>query len=641
MRRFYFIVSSFLQYALTNIGRFVKILRREISILVKEGVKVEYRYKLKGVINLDEKSLTKYKTKILKIDGVSSISLDGEVAIISADAGAYEYDVLQTLIALSDEFGVEVVFGEDLADNGLIDGDLDETDNEIEAEYEEESYHEADDKKGKSSAKEQELVYNDGLKEARTALKKDTLFRIGELAVSLILYVASLFFKSTNSVLSVKMILVILSFSVSGYDIVFNAGVEIIKKKFLNGNLIFLLASIALIVLGEPNIATLVIWIFAVAKSVENYSISKYELKKQELFYVGTTALTVNGEEKARDKIENGDVIKLVQGDVVPTDGILNTEGEISSYKVNGDLNTTYNKNDKILAGSVVLSGELTYTATVNYGESYVDNLKLNYEEKVKNLGGIKCQKWQKIGLYADLLIILASLLIAFLLPITSSTYTGGLYKWGVIASVLLTLSCVTLSINNVINTYKNLYVEGLSSSIDYLSIDAINTIGQANSLKVSAKALCTFDKEVALKEDALGALQELTALGVKKVSTDFDCELPDNVKNSIDFIEPTLKGEKQFSFYEDKGDVSFSGDAVKVLNKELSFVPLAYKMAKKTKKSVSTSLVLGVVLRVIFIALAFVLPFSKFTVAYFAAGASALYLIQALLSLLGFTKNK
>lgn len=602
---------------------------------------MEYRYKLKGVGNLQEKALGKYKSRIMKIEGVTSLTLDGEIAIISADTGAYEYDVLQTLIAISDEFEVEVVFGDDFADNGLIDGDLEEINDES-LDYNEEEFSKKDDeKKQRSNQKEQELVYNDGLKANRTALKKDTLFRIGELTVSLILFIVSLFLKSSNSVLSAKMILVILSFSISGYDVVFNAGVEIIKKKFLNGNLIFLIAAIALIVLGEPTVATLVIWIFAAAKSVENYSNLKYELKKQELFYVGTTALTVNGEEKSRDKIVVGDVVKLVKGDFVPTDGTLNTEGEISSYKVDGELNTAYNKNDKILAGSVVLSDELTYTSTVNYGESYVDNLKSSYEEKVENLGGAKHQKWQKIGLYADLLIIFASLLIAFLLPITSSTYTDGLYKWGVIASVLLTLSCITLSVNNVIQTYKNLYVEGVSSDIDYASIDAINKLGTANSLKVSAKALCNFDSTATLKEDALGSLQELTALGIKKVSTDFDCDLPDEVKNSIDFIEPTLKGEKQFSFYEDKGDVSFSGDAVKVMNKELSFVPLAYKMAKKAKKSVNASLVIGIIIRVALIALAFLLPFAKFTVAYFAAGASGLYLIQALLSLLGFTKNK
>lgn len=602
---------------------------------------MEYRYKLKGVGNLQEKALGKYKSRIMKIEGVTSLTLDGEIAIISADTGAYEYDVLQTLIAISDEFEVEVVFGDDFADNGLIDGDLEEINDES-LDYNEEDFSKKDDeKKQRSNQKEQELVYNDGLKANRTALKKDTLFRIGELTVSLILFIVSLFLKSSNSVLSAKMILVILSFSISGYDVVFNAGVEIVKKKFLNGNLIFLIAAIALIVLGEPTAATLVIWIFAAAKSVENYSNLKYELKKQELFYVGTTALTVNGEEKSRDKIVIGDVVKLVKGDFVPTDGTLNTEGEISSYKVDGELNTAYNKNDKILAGSVVLSDELTYTSTVNYGESYVDNLKSSYEEKVENLGGAKHQKWQKIGLYADLLIIFASLLIAFLLPITSSTYTDGLYKWGVIASVLLTLSCITLSVNNVIQTYKNLYVEGVSSDMDYASIDAINKLGTANSLKVSAKALCNFDSTATLKEDALGSLQELTALGIKKVSTDFDCDLPDEVKNSIDFIEPTLKGEKQFSFYEDKGDVSFSGDAVKVMNKELSFVPLAYKMAKKAKKSVNASLVIGIIIRVALITLAVLLPFAKFTVAYFAAGASGLYLIQALLSLLGFTKNK
>lgn len=612
---------------------------------------MEYRYKLSGIGKLDDKSLNKYKARILKIDGVADAIFDDEVCEIKPSEGAYEYDVLQTLIAISDDYSVEVVFGDEVDDNGLIDEDLEESDDDFIGENERDYEEETEKERQKASRKKAqvrqkvdddiELDYNDGLSERKTALKKDSRFRIGELSVALILYVASLFFKTTDSVLSVKMILMILSFSVSGYDAVFNAGVDVYKKKFLSGNLVFLVASIALIVLGEPNVATALIWVFSAAKFVENYAKNKQAVKIEELFYTGTTPVSVDGEDKNRSEIEKGATIKLSKGNVVPTDGVLQTAGELSSYKVDRNLETNYFKGDKILAGSIVISDEITYVSDKKYGESFIDEKRESFDSSLSDLGSAKSEKHKKIGLYVDLLIIFASLAVTFILPIFSSTYKDGLYKWGVIGASLLTFACVSTSISTVIETYRNLYSEGFSSDIDYKDIEKINKLGRGNSLKVSAKALCDLTLDVKLKEDSIGALKELTALGVKKVSTDFDFELPETVKESLDFVEPKLNNEKQFSFYADKGDVSFNGDGVNVLNGEVSFVPLAYKMAKNTYKSAKTSTVLGILFKVIFIAGLFILPFNKFTVAYFAVGAAGVYLIHTLLSLAGFTKNK
>lgn len=603
---------------------------------------MEFKYVLKNLINLDEKDLRKYEEKISKIDGVEGFTVNGETITISARKEAYEYDVLQTLIAISDEYDIEVIFGED-ADNRPIDGDLAE-DKQVfadEKDAQDETEEGLFDGKIKKAKPDEELIYEDRLNEDRTTLRKESLFRLGELGVSLILFIASLFFKATNSVLSFKMILIILSFSISGYDVVLNAGFDIVKKKFFNGNIFIIVSAVALIILNEPILATIFLWVFACAKFVEGYLGKVRELKKTDLFYVGTKAVNICGEEKKREDIKALDQVTVTRGDRIPTDGVLISDCEISSYKIDRNLKTEYFSGEEVKAGSVVISDQLTYTSKVNFGESYVDKKREDFENVVETFGNEKFEKVSKIGLYADFCVVIVALLTAFLLPAFSATYLDGLMKWGKVAASFIAVATVSASITCVLSVYKNCFVDGYSADIDFLDLSSLTEIGNANSLKISCKSLCDFGKKVSLKEDSLGALNELNALGVKKVSTDFDCDVPNEVKRQIDFIEPTLKNEKVFTFYDDEGTVSFNGEGAKLLNGEISFLPLAYKMAKKACAGAKLSGVISIILRGICVAGVYVFAVLSLNPTYFAIAGAIISLIQALILSAGFTKNK
>lgn len=599
---------------------------------------MEFKYVLKNLTDLDEKDLKKYEEKISKIDGVEVFTLSGDIITISAGKEAYEYDVLQTLIAVSDEYDIEVVFGENV-DNRPIDGDLTKNEQVVADETEENESLLNDEKKEPKN--EAELIYEDQLNEDKTTLRKESLFRLGELGVSLILLIASLFFKTTNSVLSFKMILIILSFSISGYDVVLNAGLDIVKKKFFNGNIFIIVSSVALIILNEPILATILLWLFACAKFVEGYLTKVSELKKTDLFYVGTKVVTICGEEKKREDIKALDQVTITRGDRIPTDGVLVNDCEISSYKIDRNLKTEYFCGEEVKAGSVVISDKLTYTSKVNFGESYVDKKREDFENAVETFGNEKFKKVSKIGLYADLCVVIVALLTAFLLSAFSATYLDGLTKWGKVAASLIAVATIGASITYVLSVYKNCFVDGYSADIDFIDLSSLEKIGKANSLKISCKSLCDFDEKVSLKEDSLGALNELNALGVKKVSTDFDCVVPDEIKRQIDFIEPTLKNEKVFTFYDAEGTISFNGDGAKLLNGEISFLPLAYKMAKKACFGAKLSGVISAILRGISIAGVYVFAVLSLNPTYFAIAGAVISLIQSLLLFTGFTKNK
>ncbi len=594
---------------------------------------MDYRYKLVGLSKLDEKTLSKYKAKTEKLENVEKVVYDGDYVIISANSEGYEYDVLQNLIALSDEYDVEVVFGENdeeekTADNGLIAEDIGvgSTVNDSEK-----------DGKNDKTADKTVLDYDDRLSKEKKELKKDSLFRIGELSLSLVLFIVSLFLESTDSVLSFKMITLILSFSVSGYDIVFNAGLDIVKKRPLNGNLVVLLSSIALVLLGQPNVATLLIFLFATAKFIRNFSEKSGEIKSENCFYTGSTPVNLDGEEVSRSQIVEGNIVTLNKGDVLPTDGSAETSGELSSYAVNYSLKTDYKSGDSVFAGSVVLSDNFKYKSTTKYGESVIDENRKEFEASVDfRSSDKKVQKLSKIGLYADLFMIFIALAVTFILPVFESTYLDGLKKYAVIGASILVISTILDTMGQVLLTCKNLFADARSSFIKYINLEGVKKIGEANSVNLSAKALSNGDS---LKEDSLGALYELNALGVKKVSVNFDCKLSDDDKKKIDFVLPELKKEKQIVVSKKENNLTVA-DAV-ILNDEISYVPLAYKMAKRAVKAVKAQTMFAVIFKVLLIVGLFVLPFAEFNVAYLAVIYAGVSVIESLFSLLGFTKNK
>jgi len=592
---------------------------------------LEYRYKLVGLSNLDEKTLKKYKAKTEKIENVEGVVFDGESVIISAKNEAYEYDLLQTLIAISDEYDIEVVFGDEIdetADNGLIAEDF--TDDN--------GYYDLT--PATKSVKYDEKItldYDDRLAKKRKELKKDTLLRIVELSVALVLYIVSLFLKSTDSLLSFKMITLILSFSVSGYDVVFNAGLDVIKKRPLGGNLAALIASIAFVVLGQPNLATLLIFLFALNKFIRNFSEKSGEIKVENCFYTGSTPVEVNGEEVSRSEISEGTIVTLYKGDTLPTDGTALCDGELSRYAVDYSLETDCKEGDDVPAGSVVLSDSFIYKSTKNYGESFIDENRKEFERATDyRSSDKKVQKLAKTGLYADLCMIFIALAVTFILPIFDAVYIDGLKNTALIGAALLAVTMITDTIGQTLLTYKNLYADARACFVKYNTLSGVKKIGGANSVKLSAKAL---SNGKLLKEDSLGALYELNALGVKKVEVDFDCEFLPQAEKKIDFVLPELKKEKQV-YVEEKDGVLKIEDAL-VLNDQISYVPLAYKMAKRALTAVKAGKTIAIISKALLVVGLVIAAVLKFNAAYLAVIGAGFSVIESMLTLFGFTKNK
>ena len=201
---------------------------------------MQYQYRLKNLLTLDEKSLQKFKHKISKIQGVLDATYQDEHVILQVDKNVYEYDVLQLLISLADEFDVEVIFGEEdeksyddtqkSGDNGLIGEDLGQDSDENEQ-------NNGDDLKDTQNQKVKPEKAQKVLK--KEEVKKDMYIRIAELTISLIMLIVAVFFApKSDDIFSLRMILIILSFALSIYEVVFSYFEDVVSKNYLTGNII-------------------------------------------------------------------------------------------------------------------------------------------------------------------------------------------------------------------------------------------------------------------------------------------------------------------------------------------------------------------------------------------------------------------
>ncbi len=591
---------------------------------------MQYQYRLKNILTLDEKSLQKFKHKISKIQGVLDATYQDEHVILQVDKNVYEYDVLQLLISLADEFDVEVIFGEEdeksyddtqkSGDNGLIGEDLGQDSDENEQ-------NNGDDLKDTQNQKVKPEKAQKVLK--KEEVKKDMYIRIAELTISLIMLIVAVFFApKSDDIFSLRMILIILSFALSIYEVVFSYFEDVVSKNYLTGNIIATLCAIVLIVLGQPVVATAFALIYSASQFISQTLKKFATIKLNKVFDTGDDEVTINGETGARQDINAGDTVKILAGDTIPTDGVLLCDCQVNTFRFGQNKIVSLSKGDTCLAGYVLLTESASYTSSCAFSESKIDNKKREFIDTTNQ--SLNTKKVAKIGLYADLSVLFVGLLITFILPIFGSTYADGLQKWGLVGTCVFAICMVGQTLLNLTTILNYTMISSREYFIEYKDVKSLFTLAKANSLKVSASALVDDGK---LKEDSLGALNELHYFGIKNVVTQFDCQLDSEVKKQIDFVENPVSKENQIYFGNGEGDIALNGGNVSIIDGEIYNVPVAYRLSKKAIKLLKFSLYLSIIVKVLCLVGLFVLPFNVYNVAYFILGGAATNLVISLLT--------
>lgn len=198
----------------------------------------------------------------------------------------------------------------------------------------------------------------------------------------------------------------------------------------IKADLLVSIAIIASIIIGEVFAAGEIATIMAIGGFLEEYTVSKTQGKIEKLVKMTpqiATRIKNGAEEKIPvENIEVGDILKVLPGETIPTDGvILKGETSIDQSTLTGEsLPTDKKAEDEVYSGTINLYGSFTMKTTkVSQDSSFQKLIKLVESSKPENANIVRtADKW-------------ATLIVAIAFSASILTY---LYTFEIIRSVTI-----------------------------------------------------------------------------------------------------------------------------------------------------------------------------------------------------------
>ena len=283
--------------------------------------------------------------------------------------------------------------------------------------------------------------------------------KIIELGVSLVIFILGLILSNVTSTSNFAPYIIVIAYSVAGYEILFEGLIGIFKKKFFSENLLMTIASISALLLGETAEAYGIMLLFSVGELFEHVALDNSQKVIDSLKKMCPTTVTLlkDGVERKVDvkDVKVGDVIILRAGDRVAIDGkIIKGSASFDSKTVTGESKyKDLEFGDLIFGGYVNVDGYVEVEATKTYENStltrimeIVDNSQKKKSKKESFIE--KFSKW-----YTPTVLIFA-IILAFIPPFFSASYADGLKVWGERSIMLLCISCPCALVISVPLTY-------------------------------------------------------------------------------------------------------------------------------------------------------------------------------------------
>ncbi len=283
--------------------------------------------------------------------------------------------------------------------------------------------------------------------------------KIIELGVSLIIFIVGLILSNINSTTKFAPYVMVIAYSVAGYEVLFEGLIGIFKKRFFSENLLMSIASISALLLGETAEAYGIMLLFSVGELFEHVALdnSQKVIDSLKKMCPKTVTLLEDGVERKVDvkDVKVGDVIILRAGDRVAIDGkIIKGNASFDSKTVTGESKyKDLECGDLIFGGYINVDGYVEVEATKTYENSTLSRIaeivEKSQQKKSKKESFIeKFSKW-----YTPTILILA-IILAFVPPFFSAVYTEGLKVWGERSIMLLCISCPCALVISVPLTY-------------------------------------------------------------------------------------------------------------------------------------------------------------------------------------------
>ncbi|MBQ2666474.1 cation-translocating P-type ATPase [Methanobrevibacter sp.] len=181
----------------------------------------------------------------------------------------------------------------------------------------------------------------------------------------------------------------ILSFDYLAWIAVLLCGIPIFKEcvegmiaEFdIKADLLVTIAIVASIIIGEVFAAGEIATIMAIGGFLEEYTVSKTREKIEKLVKMTPQVTTIikNGIEKRIpvEKVEIGDILKVLPGESIPTDGVIvNGKTSIDQATLTGEsLPVDKSVGDEVYSGTINLYGSFTMKSTKSSKDSSIQKL--------------------------------------------------------------------------------------------------------------------------------------------------------------------------------------------------------------------------------------------------------------------------
>ena len=252
----------------------------------------------------------------------------------------------------------------------------------------------------------------------------------------------------------------------------------------LTADLLVSIAIIASIIIGEVFAAGEIATIMAIGGFLEDYTVSKTQGRIEELVKMTPQVATrvKNGiEEKIPVKnIEIGDILKVLPGESIPTDGIiLNGETSIDQSALTGEsVPADKKENDEVFSGTTNLYGSFTMKTTkISQDSSLQKLIRLVESSKPENAKIVQtADKWAAI----IVVIAFTAAILTYLYTFEISRSVTILVVFCPCALILATPTAIMASIGNL-TKYGILVKDGESleelAHVDELVFDKTGTL--------------------------------------------------------------------------------------------------------------------------------------------------------------------
>lgn len=271
--------------------------------------------------------------------------------------------------------------------------------------------------------------------------REGRVFPVIKLALGVILLIFSFALSLGDTV---KIVLRISAALICGYEIIFNAGKNLLKMEFFDENALMLIASVTAFIIGESFEGVLIIILYSLGEMLEDIATDNSREKIAGLAELKSLKVTLWENGKAREtepeNVPIGSLILVRKGDRVPIDGVLASgDAEFDLKAVTGESKLySLSAGEKIYGGAINTGDAVIVKTEKLYKDSTVEKIIEMVEKSTERKA--KSQKF--ITTFAKLYtpcVVVAALSVAVIPPLFDNL---DFVKWIYKALSFLIISC-------------------------------------------------------------------------------------------------------------------------------------------------------------------------------------------------------